>query len=262
MSLITLTTDFGLKDGFVGAMKGVIWGIAPQAQIADISHQVSPQNIREAGLILARVAPYYSPGSIHVVVVDPGVGTQRRGLLACLGAQFYVGPDNGAITAWLATVERQGAPVCFYNLDRPAYWLPNVTHVFHGRDIFAPAAAHLAAGVSPEDLGAPIDDPVRLTLPQPQRTTSGWQGEVMHIDHFGNLITNLDDGRLAGAHIAVVRLKGAEIPGLVKTFGERPIGTLAAMIGSSGTLVVAEVNGNAAARLNARVSDAVEVVFG
>lgn len=262
MSLITLTTDFGLKDGFVGAMKGVIWGIAPKAQIADISHQISPQNIREAGLILARVAPYYPDGSIHVVVVDPGVGTTRRALLACMGTQFYIGPDNGTITAWLELLERRAAPARFYNLDRPAYWLANVTHVFHGRDIFAPAAAHLAAGVPPEELGSPIDDPVRLTLPQPQPISSGWQGEVMHIDNFGNLITNLDQERLENTPVRAVRLNGAEIAGLVGTFGERPPGTLAAIIGSSGTLVVAEVNGSAALRLKARVGDAVEVILG
>jgi len=259
--MITLTTDFGLKDGFVGAMKGVIWGIAPEAHIADISHHVSPQNISEAGLILARVAPYYPAGTVHVVVVDPGVGTARRGLLACLGAQYYVGPDNGTLTHWLEAVERQGLPVRFFNLNCPEYWLPNVTHVFHGRDIFAPVAAHLVAGVPPEKLGSPIDDPVRLSLPRPQQIQGGWRGVVTHIDNFGNLITNLDEERLTSRRVAAVRIDGHEIPGLVKTFGERPTGALAAIIGSSATLVVAQVNGSAAAHLNARVGDAVEVIF-
>jgi S-adenosylmethionine hydrolase len=183
-------------------------------------------------------------------------------MLAMLGGQFYVGPDNGTITAWLEICRQSGLPARFYHLDRPAYWLANVTHVFHGRDIFAPVAAHLARGVPPEDLGTPFDEPVLLALPQPEHTAAGWLGEVVHIDNFGNLIVNITPKHLDGKRVNVVRLNGAEIPGLVNTFGERPNGALAALIGSSGDLVVAEVNGSAAARLNARVGDLVEVVIG
>jgi len=259
MSIVTLTTDFGLKDGNVGVMKGVIWGIAPDAQIADISHSISPQNIREGALILARSIPYYPSGSIHVAVVDPGVGTQRRPIAARLGAQRFVGPDNGLITLLLERAERELWPVEIVHLDKPQYWLPDVSYVFHGRDIFAPVAGYLAAGVSLEMLGSPIDDPVRLQLPRPERTESGLRGEVIHIDHFGNISTNIRYEQLGEGLIATVRLGGIEVHGLVKTFGERPAGELIALYGSTGNLLVAVVNGSASQRLNTKVGDEVEV---
>ncbi|MGB9641528.1 MAG: SAM hydrolase/SAM-dependent halogenase family protein, partial [Anaerolineales bacterium] len=148
MSVITLTTDFGLKDGNVGAMKGVIWKIAPSAQIADISHLISPQNVTEAALVIYRAARFYPPGTIHMVVVDPGVGTDRRPIAGLIGDQYVVGPDNGVFTRMMLAAESLGKPMRFVHLNRPEFWLPQVSYVFHGRDIFAPAAAHLAAGMS------------------------------------------------------------------------------------------------------------------
>jgi S-adenosylmethionine hydrolase len=263
MRLITLMTDFGLKDGNVGVMKGVILGIAPLVQIVDISHLISPQNLPEAALILLRSAPYFPTDTIHVVVVDPGVGTARRPVAARLGRQYFVGPDNGVITLLLEHAERLGWPVEFVHLDRPQYWLPEVSHVFHGRDIFAPAAAHLAAGVPLTELGTPIGDALRLALPRPERTTSGWRGEIIHIDHFGNLASNIRLEHLPDWQPApekwVVRLGGVEIRGLVKTFGERPAGELVALFGSTGNLIVSVVNGNAAQRLAAQLGDAFEI---
>lgn len=259
MAIITLTTDFGVKDGNVGVMKGVIWGIAPDAQITDLSHLISPQNIREAALILARSAPYFPNSSIHIVVVDPGVGTARRPLAAQVGKQYYIGPDNGALTLWLELAEAQGLPTRFFHLDRPQYWLPEVSHVFHGRDIFAPSAAHLAHGAKIEDLGTPILDPVRLQIPQPERTTSGWCGEIIHCDHFGNLASNIYTRHVETQKIVSVRLCGVTIDNLVHTFGQRPAGTLIALFGSTGNLIVSVVNGSAAQRLNAKVGDPVEV---
>ncbi len=259
MSIVTLTTDFGLKDGNVGVMKGVIWGIAPDAQIADISHTISPQNIREGALILARSIYYYPSGSIHVAVVDPGVGTQRRPIAARLGAQRFVGPDNGLITLLLERAEQELWPVEIVHLDKSQYWLPEVSHVFHGRDIFAPAAGYLAAGVSLEMLGSQIDDPVRLQLPEPSRTESGLRGEVIHIDHFGNISTNIRFEHLGEGLNATVRLGGAEVHGVVKTFGERQEGELISLYGSTGSLLVAVVNGSASQRLNTKVGDEVEV---
>jgi len=259
MSIVTLTTDFGLKDGNVGVIKGVIWGIAPDAQIADISHSISPQNIREGALILARSVYYYPSGSIHVAVVDPGVGTSRRPVAARLGAQRFVGPDNGLITLLLERAERELWPVEIVHLDKPQYWLPEVSHVFHGRDIFAPVAGYLAAGVSLEMLGSPINDPVRLQLPEPERTESGLRGEVIHIDHFGNISTNIRYEHLGEGLNATVRLGGIEVHGLVKTFGERPAGELIALYGSTGNLLVAVVNGSASQRLDTKVGDEVEV---
>lgn len=261
MAIITLTTDFGLKDGNVGVMKGVIAGIAPQAQVIDISHLISPQNIPEAALILLRSAPYFPDGAIHVVVVDPGVGTSRRPLAAQMGGQFYVGPDNGTLTLWLERLEVQSQPAAFYHLDKPEYWLPGVSNVFHGRDIFAPVAAHLAAGIPLEQLGSPIDHPVRLELPRPQPIASGLRGEVIHVDHFGNLATNIRVEHLPKGKEVTVSLCGVIIPGMVDTFGERPPGELIALYGSTGNLIVAVVNGSAAQQLGARLGDIVGVTF-
>lgn len=259
MSIITLMTDFGIKDGNVGVMRGVIWGLAPHVHIADLSHMIAPQNVREAALVLARSAPYFPPDTIHVVVVDPGVGTERRPIAAQLAAQRFVGPDNGTCSLLLEWAERQGGPVRFVHLDRPAYWLAEVSHVFHGRDIFSPVAAHWARGVTLEELGTPIDDPVRVTLPQPQPAANGWCGEVIHIDHFGNVVTNLSREHLQGVESIVVRMAGREIAGLFRTFGELPAGEMMALYGSAGSLIVSEVNGNAAARLGVNVGAPVEV---
>ncbi|MFM8319558.1 MAG: S-adenosyl-l-methionine hydroxide adenosyltransferase family protein [Chloroflexota bacterium] len=261
MTIITLTTDFGLKDGNVGVMKGVIGGIAPAAQLIDLSHLISAQNVAEAALIIHRAVPYFPAGAIHVVVVDPGVGTARRPLAARLGDQYYVGPDNGTLTRWLQRVEQEGASSAFVHLDRRQYWLPVVSHVFHGRDIFAPCAAHLAAGVALEALGTPVSDPLRLELPQPQRTPTGWLAQVIHADHFGNLSTNLYAEHLTGQTVASVRLGGERIDGLVDTFGQRPPGALVALFGSTGNLIVSVVNGSAAQRLDVRPGDAVEVTL-
>jgi S-adenosyl-L-methionine hydrolase (adenosine-forming) len=260
MSIITLTTDFGLKDGNVGVMKGVILGIAPQAQIVDLSHLIGPQNVREAALILARSAPYFPPATIHVVVVDPGVGTSRRPVAAQVGSQRFVLPDNGLLTILLERAEQAGKPVEIVHLDQPTYWLPDVSHVFHGRDIFAPAAAHLAAGVPLENLGSPVSDPVRLDLPRPERSSEGWRGQVTHIDHFGNLATNLRREHLEGVQKLVVRLGGHQVEGLVQTFGERSPGESIALYGSTGDLIVSVVNGSAAMSLGVRVGDPVEVI--
>jgi hypothetical protein len=254
-------TDFGIKDGNVGVMKGVILGIAPHAQIVDLSHTISPQNIAEAALILARSAPYFPEDTIHVVVVDPGVGTDRRHLAARLGTQYYVCPDNGILTLLLERAETEGWPVEIVHTNKPEFWLPDVSHVFHGRDVFSPVAAHLANGVPLQALGTPIHDPARLSLPRPQRTSSGWQGEVIHIDHFGNISTNLRVEHLGEPPPSIeVRLCGVNIQGMVRTFGERPTGELVALYGSTGNLIVSIVNGNAAQRLSARVGDLVEVL--
>ncbi len=265
MTTISLMTDFGIKDGNVGVMKGVIWGICPEAHIADLSHTVAPQNIPEAALILFRSAPYFPKGTIHVVVVDPGVGTARRPMAAKIGDSVYVGPDNGIITMLLERAKKENQPCQFVELKNPRYRLPEVSHVFHGRDIFAPAAGHMASGVALDELGPSFSDPVVLELPKPVRTASGWKGEVIHIDHFGNVASNIriehmqsvlsEKGRIR------VRLDGAEIKGLVDTFGERAVGDLVALFGSTGNLIVSVVNGNAAQKLGARVGDPFEALL-
>jgi hypothetical protein len=259
MSTITLLTDFGFKDGNVGVMKGVIWGITPDIHIADLSHHISPQNVPEAALVLRRAAPFFPDGTIHVVVVDPGVGTERRPIAAQLGTHYFVGPDNGVVTMLLEHIEAEGLPISFIHLNKPQYWLPEVSSVFHGRDIFAPAAARLAVGVTLIELGDPIDDPIRLSLPKPVRTENGYRGQVIHLDHFGNISTNIRREHLAGKTVQNVHLCGVDIGAMVVTFGERPSGELVALFGSTGNLIVSVVNGNAAHRLDAQVGDLVEV---
>jgi S-adenosylmethionine hydrolase len=259
VGVVTLTTDFGLKDGNVGVMKGVIWGIAPQVQIADLSHHISPQNVPEAALIVLRAAPYFPAGSVHVIVVDPGVGTERRPIAARLGMQYYVAPDNGVLTMLLERAEELGEAVEFVHLDKPQYWLKEISHVFHGRDIFAPSGGHLAAGAPLGDLGTPVRDPIRLKLPKPQRSPSGWSGEVIHIDHFGNISTNIRIENMGEVPGATIRLRGTKIQDMVHTFGERAPGTLVALYGSTGNLIISEVNGSAARRIEAEVGDPVEV---
>lgn len=263
MTVVSLMTDFGIKDGNVGVMKGVIWNIAPNAQISDLSHMISPQDIREASLILARSAPYFPANSVHVVVVDPGVGTARRPMAARLGSQYYVGPDNGTITLLLDRAEKEGWDCEFIHLDKPQFWLENISHVFHGRDIFAPVAGHLASGVPLADLGTRFMDPVRITLPQPEQTGRGWRGEIIHIDHFGNVASNIRIEQLSEAlkymDNVTITLAGEAIHGMVNTFGQRHPGDLIALLGSTGNLIVSVVNGSAAARLNIKVGDEIKI---
>jgi hypothetical protein len=258
-------TDFGIKDGNVGVMKGVILGICPSAQIADISHMIAPQNIPEAALLLVRSAPYFPEGSIHVVVVDPGVGTMRRPMAAKIGTQFYVGPDNGTISLLLEYAEKVGWSSEFVQLDKPEFWLSSVSYVFHGRDIFSPIAAHIASGTVLNALGTVFMDPVRLKLPKPIKTVTGWKGEIIHIDHFGNLASNIRVENLGEALKKMdkvhVHLSGMEIDGVVNTFGERAAGELIALMGSSGNLIVSVVNGSALERVNVKVGDPIEVVL-
>jgi hypothetical protein len=261
MTIITLMTDFGLKDGNVGVMKGVITAIAPRVQIIDLSHLISPQNIAEAALILSRSAPYFPPGTIHLGVVDPGVGTRRRPMAARINSQFYVGPDNGTPSLLFDRLVSRGESIECIHLTQSQFWLQPVSHVFHGRDIFAPVAAHLANGMPLSAFGEPFQDPLRLDLPQPHRTPDGWSGQIIHIDHFGNLSTNLGIEQQGMHQNLSVIFKGAAIDGLVKTFGERPPGTLVALFGSTGSLIISVVHGSASQRLEARLGEPVEIIL-
>jgi len=260
MTIITLTTDFGTGDHEAGVLKGVIWRIAPHVQIADLSHDITPHNILQAALLLWRATPYFPVGTIHMAVIDPGVGTSRRGIAAHLGSQYFVGPDNGLLSLLLARAEANNENLSIVHLDQPKYWLPEVSKVFHGRDIFAPIAAHLASGIPLSSLGTSIDDPVRIQFPVPTRTRKGWLGQVIHIDHFGNLSTNLNSSHLKPLKEVMIKIKGEQIAGLVSTFGERPAGTLVALLDSSATLAISVVNGSAAQVLNAGVGDEIEVL--
>jgi S-adenosylmethionine hydrolase len=261
MTVITLLTDFGLRDGYPGVMKGVIWKIAPEVQIADISHSISPQNILQGALALERTASFFPPGTIHVAVVDPGVGTERRPIAMRLGEHYFVGPDNGLFTKVLEHAEARGTSIQIVHLDNRKYWLAEISRVFHGRDIFAPVAAHLALGTPLEQMGTPIHDPVRLQISRPRPITGGgWRGQVIEVDTFGNLSTDIEQGDLSTLGDVSVRIAGKQIDGLVNTFGDRPIGSLIALFGTSHDLVISVVNGDAAHTLGVKVGEPVEVV--
>jgi hypothetical protein len=248
--VISLLTDFGLDDHFVGVMKGVMAGIAPQATVIDITHQVCPQNIMAGARSLAQAVPYFPRGTVHVAVVDPGVGTHRRALAAQIGAHFFVAPDNGLLSIVIKHAQEAGQPVRLISLTNPAFWLPRVSTSFHGRDIFAPVGTHLANGLPLSILGEEINDPVLITPEQPVETSTGWQASVVLIDRFGNLSTNLPGSSLPENKEGIMIKIGDEtIHGLSHTFGDASPGTLIALVDSTGHLGIAEVNGNAARRL-------------
>lgn len=260
MPIITLTTDFGTKDGFAPTMKGVIWSINSAIQIADITHEVSPQNVLEGAIALWRAAPFYPASTVHIAVVDPGVGTSRRPMAARIGTHYFVGPDNGLFTPFIEDARKAGQECTFVALDNPRYWLANVSHTFHGRDIFAPAGAHLASGVRLEDMGSRFTDPVLITMPKAEKTAKGFRAHISVVDAFGNLTTDLPAADLNGRPVRV-SIKGHTIESLSPSYGHKPAGSLVALIDSEGFLEVAVVNGSGAKTLGAKVGDMVEVEF-
>ena len=263
MKIVTLLTDFGVRDGYVGVMKGVIWNICPEAHIADITHTISPQNVREGALVLALTYHYYPKNTVHVAVVDPGVGTHRRAIAARIGDYKFVAPDNGLLSPVLDQAEKNNWPVEIVNLVHPQYWLQEISHVFHGRDIFSPVGAHLADGVFLDQVGAPLNDPVRFTLPEPHIQPDRILGQVLLLDNYGNLSTNIPLTALKNQDPTQlrIRLAGQEIKGLFPTFGFGEPGDLVAVHGTFGTLIITRVNANAAKQLGVGVGEPVEVLF-
>lgn len=259
MPVITLLTDFGLRDGYVGVMKGVIWKICPDAQIADITHFIPPQDIRQGAIALQRTVKYFPKGTVHIAVVDPGVGTNRKPLGMEADGHYFIGPDNGLFSLILQDAESRGLRSRCFSLDKSEYWLPEISRVFHGRDIFAPAGAHLAKGVPLEKMGTPINDPIRLTMPTPRIQGTTITGEVVTVDNFGNLATNIHSDLLQNKTNLVIKICGKTIDGLIRTFDDRPAGELAAMIGTEHDLILSVVRGNAAEYLQAKPGDPVEV---
>jgi hypothetical protein len=260
--VLTLLTDFGLKDHFIGVMKGAITDIAPQSRIIDITHQVRPQNILEGARLLEQAVPFFTPGSVHVAVVDPGVGTRRRALAAQIGAHFFVAPDNGLLTPIIRAAEKREEPLRYVALDQPQFWLGSISHSFHGRDIFSPIGAHLVNGVPLEKLGTVITDPILMDWPQPERTPNGWRAEVVWVDVFGNLSTNLPAEQLPeGYHDITIKIKQKKIDTLTQAFGDAPEASLIANVDSTGNLAISVVNGNAAERLKADMGTPVEVII-
>jgi S-adenosylmethionine hydrolase len=265
MTHITLSTDFGNRQGSQAVLHGVIYGIAPEAVVTDLTHEIAPQDIREANFVVDSNFFYFPPGTVHVIVVDPGVGTDRRAIAGRIGEHFFVAPDNGVLTACLARAAREGWSTEFVDLDRPEYWLTNVTNTFHGRDLFTPVAAHVAAGVPLTDLGTPIDDLITIPLWGAERRPDGSvAGEVIYIDDFGNAICSILPGEIS--HLPVpdgvqVELCGATIEGMVNTFGdsEYDSDTLIALWDSSGYLLVSENNGTGGKIIKPRPRDPVIV---
>ncbi len=260
MKCITLLTDFSEKDGYPGIMKGVILNTAPQAEIIDISHDIPPQDIRQAAILLARSAPYFPAGTIHVCVVDPGVGTGRRGIIAQLGSQFFIGPDNGLMTLLYQRAVKDGLVVRIQSLANPDYQLSPVSRTFHGRDIFAPAAGHLANGIPLSNFGKSVPDPVLLDIPVPIRTSQGWHGEVISVDAFGNLACNLGSHHFMHPESDEIRIKERMIKGLNKTFADRQPGDLVALLDSFGQLSICVVNGSLEETLGISVGEPVWLI--
>ena len=258
--VISLTTDFTSKDGNVGVMKGVIYGINPRACIVDLSHDIPPQDIAAAAYVLRRAYTYFPRGTVHVAVVDPGVGTERRAIAVETGDGFFVAPDNGVLTYVLQELRDRRAKVRIVNLTNSAYWLPSVSHVFHGRDVFAPVAAHLSLGVDIALLGEEIQDPHMLPPLHLEIDSGRITGQVAHIDHFGNLLTSIPQATLTSlANRVSIRVAGRHIDGLRNTFPDGRSGELIAYIDSSNHLAIAVVNGNAQQVLNAQVGQPVDV---
>jgi S-adenosylmethionine hydrolase len=247
--VLTLTTDFGTEGPYVAAMKGVILGLAPGTQFVDISHSIAPQNILEGAFVLAEVVDTFPAGTVHLGVVDPGVGTDRRLIVVSVADQWFVLPDNGMITG----VVRNRSQVKVWEITNPELRRAKVSATFHGRDILAPAAAHLLRGVDPAALGPARDKFITLRNFEPTKAEDGLVGEVIFRDAFGNLITNVAAERL-GPNPSdgwTFEIAGVKVEGLARTYGERPSGTLVALIGSTGWLEVAVVNGDAARYLSA-----------
>ncbi len=258
--LITLTTDFGASDHFVGAMKGVILGISPKARIVDITHEIAPFGLNEAAFVLAQAWRWFPKGTIHVAVVDPGVGSARRPILVETRGHRFIGPDNG-----IFTMIYDSAPHKVREITNPRLMLPLVSRTFHGRDIFAPAAAHLAKGVKPARFGRLIHDYIRnqgLKPAQPADHT--WSGVILKVDRFGNLITNFHIDRLPGLRSGpfALRIGSQCIRRLALTYAETEIGEVFVIVGSSGYLEISANQASAAALLGCGAGVPVELEIG
>jgi S-adenosylmethionine hydrolase len=249
---ITLTTDFGEDSPYVAAMKGVILSVNPDVRLLDLSHQIPPQDVRHTGFFLAAAVPYFPPGVIHVVVVDPGVGSERAVLYVEVDRHRLLVPDNGCWTTLLGA-----SPPRVIRLAEPRFWRQPVSATFHGRDIFAPTAAHLSRGLDPRELGPAVNSWVQLPRATPQKTADAVTGEVVFVDHFGNLITNIPAQWVAQPRAVVVGEQ--TVTRWMRTYADAEPGTLLALTSSTGHVEIALAQGNAARRLGAAVGTPVTV---
>jgi len=257
--VIALLTDFGTRDHYAGTMKGVALGVCPDATLVDISHEVPPHDVVAGALELAACYRYFPAGTIFLVVVDPGVGSSRRGIAADAGDYKFVAPDNGVLTVVLD----ETPPRKVVELTERRYARPTVSRTFEGRDRFAPAAAWLAKGIELAALGRPAGSLHRIDLPQPQRTADGLTGEVLRVDRFGNLITNIDRktfDRLAHDGTLEIRVGSRQIDRIVSTYADAGAGELCALFGSTDHLEIAANGASAAGELGANRGAAVQIL--
>jgi len=251
--IITLTTDFGLRDPYQGAMKGAILSVNPAAAIIDISHLVASANVLEGAFVMHFACPYFPDGSIHVGVVDPGVGSERKAILVETKRYLFIGPDNGLVS--LAAKDDGIKRVI--ELENARYFRKEVSDTFHGRDIFGPVAAHLSLGVDPAELGRPLDNMTGLDLPGTEIDGSEIKGEIIYIDTFGNAVTNIRRDEIRNGVDFEISVKGIKLIGVKRTYSMAGKGSPVALIGSTGFLEVAVNNGSAAQALGIRVGDKV-----
>jgi S-adenosylmethionine hydrolase len=276
-SVITLTTDFGTGDAYVASMKGVILTINPKAVIVDICHSIEPQNILQAAFILSTAYRYFPEGTIHLAVVDPGVGSQRKAVILKTPKAFFIAPDNGVLSYIIDELDAAPAkPAHHFSpspeqrklgtgleavaITNPDFWRKPVSTTFHGRDIFAPAAAHLSLGTALQKFGDSLSHIFTFRIPQPLRDNQGnLTGCILHIDNFGNLITNIRSDDLPGEKVTIT-IGSRHIDGISQFYSEKE--GLAAIIGSSGYLEISLKNGNAAAFLGMKVGDEIRLKRG
>ncbi len=251
-NIITLTTDFGYSDGYTGAVKGVLLSEADAVTIVDIAHAIPPQNVVAAMIALQTSVPYFPPGTVHLAVIDPGVGSSRRGLAVQSAGQYFVGPDNGIFTPWLDDADI----IVELNMDTGN---DRISFTFHGRDIFAPAAAALANETAITELGNIIDDPVYLPIKKPLEANDEIRGEIIYIDNFGNCYTNIRSDDIDGVRVSEITVAGKEINWLALYFAEAAPGDALALVNSSGYLEIAINRGSAAHELEIAVGEPVIV---
>ena len=256
--MITLLTDFGLVDNYVGIIKGVIYSINPDVQLIDLSHNIPPQNLWATSFLLNNSIDYFHPDTIHLIVVDPTVGTKRKPIAMVCEQGYFICPDNGILTGVIDRYQPQKA----YVLDNPNYWLTsNISKTFHGRDLFAPVAAHLANGISLDNLGTPIDTEslVKLDLPSPQIKENTIEARIQYIDIYGNLITNIPAKMLVKKSWYVMIDNTKIEPNL--TYSNVDKSSLVALIGSHGYLEIAVNGGSAKISLAKDYGDMIKVII-
>jgi len=258
-SMITLTTDFGLRDEYVGLMKGVIKSINPMVPVVDLTHHIPPQNVRWAAHLIYYSFRYFPAGSIHVIVVDPGVGSSRQIKLMKAAGHYFLFPDNGVITK----IINSHKPEEIWEINNARYFLEDISSTFHGRDIFAPVAAHLSVGVEPVDMGIRTSELYDMDIPEPEVEEDKISGHVIHVDQFGNLITNIEERLLRKLHTRyrdmIIKIGGQRIHGLSKAYTMVRAGDLLATLGSKGLLEVSVNHGDASSYLGLDEGDQVEV---